>query len=290
VAPVYSMTGFAAASRELPYGTLSLELKTVNHRYLEIQFRTTETLRALETALRDRIANSLKRGKVDCRIEWRQPDVLSPAAPLDAAALEQLRATSAIVQEVFPDATPLSVNDILRWPGIFRQETAPLQSLEADCLDLADAALSSLTETRAREGDKLKQFLLERVDSMGRLAETLSPQIPELVAAFQEKLSTRLQEAMGTHDEDRVRQEVILYAAKVDIEEEISRLKVHLGEVRRVLDSGGTVGKRLDFLMQELNREANTLGSKSVASAISRTSMDMKILIEQMREQIQNLE
>jgi uncharacterized protein (TIGR00255 family) len=182
------------------------------------------------------------------------------------------------------------VGDILRWPGVFNTQSIPEQSIDAGCAALAETVLSQLSEARAREGAKLKEFLLERVDALQQLANTVAPQIPALVATFQERLATRMREALGNDDEDRVRQEVVLFAAKTDVEEELSRLKVHLDEVRRILNGGGAVGKRLDFLMQELNREANTLGSKSVASAVSRASMDMKGLIEQMREQIQNLE
>ncbi len=290
VATVYSMTGFSAATRDLPWGTLALELKSVNHRYLEIQFRTPEPLRMLEPGLRDRIASSLKRGKVDCRIEWRRAETTAQAASPDTEALEQLRAASTIVQEVFPDATPLSVGEILQWPGVLRQDAGTDLSLEADCQALAEIVLQTLTESRAREGAKLKAFLLERVDSMVQLADALTPHVPALVTAFQERLSSRLRDALGTHEEERVRQEVVLFAARIDIEEELSRLKVHLQEVQRILESGGAVGKRLDFLMQELHREANTLGSKSVSTEVSRTAMDMKVLIEQMREQVQNIE
>jgi uncharacterized protein (TIGR00255 family) len=291
VSIVYSMTGFAAATQDLSYGTLALELKTVNHRYLEISFRMPDALRMLEPLLRERISARLQRGKVDCRIEWRQPETVSAAvAPLDISALERLRESSAIIQEVFPDATPLSVGDILRWPGVFNTQSTPEQSIDADCAVLAETVVGQLNDARAREGAKLKEFLLERVDALQQLANTVAPQIPALVAAFQERLASRMRDALGSDDEDRVRQEVVLFAAKTDVEEELSRLKVHLDEVRRILNGGGAVGKRLDFLMQELNREANTLGSKSVASNVSRASMDMKGLIEQMREQIQNLE
>ena len=290
VATVYSMTGFSAGTRDNPWGTLALELKSVNHRYLEIQFRTPESLRMLEPGLRDRIASSVKRGKVDCRIEWRHADTAVQTSSPDTTALEQLRTSSSIVQEVFPDATPLSVGEILQWPGVLRQDADAGFSLEADCQALAETVLQTLAETRAREGAKLKAFLLERVDTMVQLADAMSPHIPALVSAFQDRLTTRLREALGTHEEERVRQEVVLFAARIDIEEEISRLKVHLQEVRRVLETGGAVGKRLDFLMQELHREANTLGSKSVSNEVSRTSMDMKVLIEQMREQVQNIE
>ena len=290
VASVYSMTGFSGGTRDLPGGALALELRSVNHRYLEIQFRIPDALRALEPALRERISSVLKRGKVDCRVEWRRSEILDQGPLLNTAALEQLRACSTIVQEVFADATPLSVGEILQWPGVLHRDPETVGTLEEPCLALAAEVLDALTQTRAREGEKLKRFLLQRVDDMLRLLDTLSPQVPALVSAFEERLASRLRDALGTHDEERVRQEVTLYAARIDIEEEISRLHMHLDEVRRILDAGGSIGKRLDFMMQELHREANTLGSKSVSATLARASMDLKVLIEQMREQVQNIE
>lgn len=290
VASVYSMTGFSGGTREVPGGSLTLELKSVNHRYLEIQFRMPDALRTLEPGLRERITSVLKRGKVDCRLEWRRTDVQEQGALLSTAALEQLRACSTIVQEVFPDATPLSVSEILQWPGVLQRDCETLTVLEDPCYALASEVLATLSQARAREGEKLKDFLLQRTDDMLVLLKTLAPQVPALVAAFEERLTSRLREALGTQEEERVRQEVTLYAARIDIEEELSRLRMHLDEVRHILKAGGSIGKRLDFMMQELHREANTLGSKSVSADLSRASMDMKVLIEQMREQVQNIE
>lgn len=290
MATVYSMTGFSAVTRDFPGGTLTLELKSVNHRYLEIQFRIPDVLRAFEPALRERITALIRRGKVDCRLEWRKTGTFGQDALLHTAALEQLRACGSIVQEVFPDATPLSVGEVLQWPGVFLQDTDALPVLEEASQALLPAALDALMEARAREGLKLKAFLLERVTDMQRLLAALAPQIPTLVTTFHERLATRLREALGTQDEERVRQEVALFAARIDIEEEMSRLKMHLEETCRILEGGGSIGKRLDFMMQELHREANTLGSKSVSAELSRAAMDLKVLIEQMREQVQNIE
>lgn len=284
------MTGFSGGTRDLPGGSLALELKSVNHRYLEIQFRFPDSLRALEPGLRERIAGALKRGKVDCRLEWRRADSAGQGPLLNTPALEQLRTCSTIVQEVFPDATPLSVAEILQWPGVLHQDSETVTAWDEPCFSLLAETLEALTQARAREGEKLKSFLLQRVDDMLRLLKNLSPQVPALVAAFQDRLASRLRDALGTQDEERVRQEVTLYAARIDIEEEISRLRMHLDEVQRILQAGGSIGKRLDFMMQELHREANTLGSKSVSAELSRTSMDLKVLIEQMREQVQNIE
>jgi uncharacterized protein (TIGR00255 family) len=287
---IYSMTGYAAINREHEYGTLNLELRSVNHRYLEVQFRLPEELRALEGTMREIIAGRLSRGKVDCRLGLTPLSMAVRALPINNEALQQLLKYNAEIRAVAPDAKPLSVADILAWPGIFDQQTQPVERIAEDSLRLLEEALDELTATRGREGDKLKTVLLERVGRMQQLAIDVAPQIPNLIKAHQEKLAARLQEAMINQDDDRVRQELVLFAAKIDVDEELARLQTHLDEVRRVLEKGGAVGKRLDFLMQELNREANTLGAKSIASSVSQVSMELKILVEQMREQIQNIE
>lgn len=287
---MYSMTGFSVVTREWPEGTLALEIRAVNHRYLEAQWRIPDQWRHLEPAMREQLSRHVKRGKVDCRLEWRASQAALQSGTPDTGALERLRRASALVQEVFPDAAPLSVGDILRWHGVMAQDSSLPSSLEENILSTMDEALQGLARARSREGDKLRTFLLERAAQLQGIVLPLSGQVPALVAAFQEKLTRRLQEALGSAEEDRVRQEVVLFATRVDVEEELSRFKVHLEEIRHILDGGGSVGKRLDFLMQELHREANTLGSKSVSAPLSRASLDMKILIEQMREQIQNLE
>ncbi len=284
------MTSFSAVTRDLPCGTLTLEIKTVNHRFLEIQFRGPDTLRVFEPAMREQISAQVKRGKVDCRLDLRKRDTGLQYALLDTSSLEQLKAVSAIVQEVFSDATPLSVAEVLQWPGVLRRDESTENSLEQDCAELTTEVLQQLMHTRAREGAQLKVFVQQRVAEMKQLLLPLSAKIPSLVAGFKDKLALRMREALGGHEEERVLQEVTLFASKIDIEEELSRLQLHLDEVDRVLEAGGTVGKRLDFLMQELHREANTLGSKSVSSELSRASMDLKVLIEQMREQVQNIE
>ena len=184
----------------------------------------------------------------------------------------------------------LTAADILRWPGMLGADTVPLDEMRAVCHEALQAVLEEFTASRAREGEKLKALLLERVAAMEERVATVAPRMPQVLAAFQEKLATRLREAMAVDDDERVRQEIVLFANRIDLDEELSRLTTHLDEVKRVLDAGGAAGKRLDFLMQELNREANTLGSKSVDVEVTRVSLDLKLLIEQMREQIQNIE
>ena len=189
-----------------------------------------------------------------------------------------------------PGSAPLGANDVLRWPGILETDALPLEELKERALGLLDRTLEEFQQSRAREGEKLKGLLLERVARMDELLARVKPKIPLLVAAYQERLVSRLRDAGVEVDEDRIRQELVLFSSKVDVEEELSRLSAHLSETRRILASGGAAGKRLDFLMQELNRESNTLGAKSVDIDISQASVELKVLIEQMREQVQNIE
>ena len=287
---IASMTGFASQSRDYDYGQLNLEIRTVNHRYLEIQFRLPDELRSLETGLRDAIGAKIVRGKVDCRIGFAPIPSAAKGLPLNDDVLKQLIKYNESIKSMLPSSAPLSVSNILNFPGIFEQDTPPVEQIAADALVLLGNALEELGHTRGREGEKLKALLLERVTRMELLADEVVPLIPKLVAAFQEKLMARIRDAALNIEDDRLRQEVVLFASKIDVDEELSRLKAHLTEVRRVLDKGGSAGKRLDFLMQELNREANTLGAKSVATDVSKTSVEIKVLIEQMREQIQNIE
>ena len=287
---IASMTGFASQSRDYDYGQLNLEIRTVNHRYLEIQFRLPDELRSLEAGLRDAIGAKIARGKVDCRIGFAPIPSAAKGLPLNDDVLKQLIKYNESIKSMLPSSAPLSVSNILNFPGIFEQDTPPVEQIAADALVLLGNALEELGHTRGREGEKLKALLLERVTRMELLADEVVPLIPKLVAAFQEKLMARIRDAALNIEDDRLRQEVVLFASKIDVDEELSRLKAHLTEVRRVLDKGGSAGKRLDFLMQELNREANTLGAKSVATDVSKTSVEIKVLIEQMREQIQNIE
>ena len=287
---IYSMTGFAAVTQELELGSLSLELRSVNSRYLETHFRLDESFRALEPAAREMISGTLSRGKVECRLNFAARSAGQTSLRLNAVLADQLAEFGRLLQPLVPRGQPLAVADLLRWPGVIEGESVGMEGLLEACLPLLRRGLDELSATRQREGEKLKTFLLQRVGQMDTLVAGVLPHIPRLIAAYQEKLSARLREVMGTGDDDRVRQEIALFAQKIDVDEELSRLQTHLSEMRRILEKGGAVGKRLDFLMQELNREANTLGSKSAASEMSQTAMELKVLIEQMREQIQNIE
>jgi uncharacterized protein (TIGR00255 family) len=287
---IYSMTGYAVAAAELPSGTLNLELRSVNHRYLDIQFRIPDELRSLESGMREMATARINRGKVEVRIAVTKSQALPSNLQLDGNLLLLLRKLDESVRAAMPQCAPLSVHDVLRWPGMLGNDELQVEALQEVCNGLIARALDELTSMRAREGAKLRQILLDRIDSMEGLVRRVAPRMPQLVAGYKEKLSGRLKEAMISMDDDRLKQELVLFASKIDVDEELSRLTTHFGEIRRILEKGGAVGKRLDFLMQELNREANTLGSKSVDLEVTQTSMDLKVLIEQMREQIQNIE
>ena len=286
---ITSMTGFAAVSGEVPGGRFALELKTVNHRYLEFQTRMPEDLRSLEQSMRELVAASLTRGKVDCRITFTAVATRDSLAP-NEDALAALADTQKQILKKF-DATRLSVWEIMHAPGVMSAEALGTDAAKQTLMGLFKNAIAELTATRQREGEKLGAMINERLDGIEALVKQVTPLIPEMVAAYQEKLATKLAEAMvGAASDERLKQEVVLFASRTDVSEELNRLTAHISEVRRVVKFGGAVGKRLDFLMQELNREANTLGSKSVSTESTKVAVELKVLIEQMREQIQNIE
>lgn len=287
---IYSMTGYAVKELAVHRGALHLELKSVNSRYLDLQFRLGEELRVVEPALRALFTSRLARGKLECRASFVPAPEHAQAQVVNADTLQRLKAFEAQIRNELPQATPLSVSDILRWPGALGEESLDIESLAPACAELAGAALEDFNASRAREGERLAAVILERLARMRDLIREVTPRIPAAQAAFQERLKQRLFEAINSVDDERIRQEVAVFAVRIDVAEELARLSTHLDEVERVLNAGGACGKRLDFLMQELNREANTLGSKSVVSEVSQTAMELKLLIEQMREQIQNLE
>ena len=287
---IYSMTGYAVVTKEVPRGSLNLELRSLNNRYLDIQFRLPDELRLLEAPMREFLSARLNRGKVECRLSFFQLRGAEDPQHINANLLQKLLELDRTVRVALPDAQGLEVADILRWPGILGADSLSTEDLCEPCMQLLHVALDEFAAARAREGEKLKAILLERLGKMRRLTAEVSPRIPALLVAFQEKIKSRLQEAMINHDDDRIRQELSLFTSKIDVDEELSRLQAHLDEVERVLSSGGAIGKRLDFLMQELNREANTIGSKSVDVEVSKISLELKVLIEQMREQVQNIE
>lgn len=284
------MTGYAAGSADLARGRIALELRSVNSRYLDIQFRIAEELRAAEPMLRELVASRVARGKVDCRVSFSANAQAATAASLNEAALGTLRGLAEQAAQAFPGAGPLRIGDILRWPGVIAEAPLDDEALRASALQLARQVLDELCSARAREGAALAGVVAARVAEMRRRLAEVAPLVPEAVAAYQAKLAERLRDALGSADDERVRAEIAVFAMKSDVDEELTRIASHLDEVDRTLGKGGAVGKRLDFLAQELNREANTLASKAAGAKIADCALELKLLIEQMREQVQNME
>ncbi len=284
------MTGYATAAADLPQGSLQVELRSVNSRFLDLQFRIPEELRALEPVLRELVQARVSRGKVDCRVQWASQHAGERRVALDGAALAGLKRLSDEVRASFPDARALGVGDVLRWPGVVAEDRVDEERLRAAAADAARRAVDELCASRAREGEKLKAALLDRVAEMRRRADQAAPMVPEAVAAQAARMAERLREALGAADDERLRQEVALLALKADVDEELTRFRTHLDEVTRVLAKGGVAGKRLDFLAQELNREANTLASKAASASLADAALELKLLVEQIREQVQNIE
>lgn len=287
---IYSMTGFASLERETANGMLVIELRSVNHRYLELQMKLDDSLRSVEPLVRELITAKLGRGKVECRMSLMRKASAGKLGELDAAMLQQLSQMNAAVQQHFPASQPLSVADILRWPGVLASEVVGSEDLAEQVRTSLNQVLQDMSDSRAREGAKMKALILERLAEMEVLVAQVKALMPLQVKAYQDRLTAKLYEVIKGVDEERVRQELVLFAQRVDVDEELTRLTAHMSEVRRILDADAVAGKRLDFLMQELNREANTLGSKSISTESSQVSMGLKLLIEQMREQIQNIE
>jgi len=287
---IQSMTGYAAASAASPRGTLSLELRSVNARFLDLQFRVAEELRLLEPMLRELVMARISRGKLDCRVFLNEGMISQGPQRLSSEAISRLRGLAEEARKAFPDAAPLRVADVLRWPGVVAQPEADEDQLRAIAERLCRGALDELVAARAREGAKLAASIGERIAAMRRRVEEVAPLVPQSLAAYRARLAERLREALGTADDDRVRAELAVFAAKVDVDEELERLRAHLGEAERTLKQGGAVGKRLDFIAQELNREANTLASKAASQPLSDCALELKLLVEQIREQVQNIE
>ena len=287
---IFSMTGYAAQEKSVDNATLILELRAVNSRYLDLHFKLDDNLRSLEPLIRELIGEQLSRGKIECKLNLMARTSAFQAAQIDPAMLQQLAAMQATAQQHFPQSRELSVADILRWPGVLISEAGVESKLAEELKALLQVGLQALNASRAREGEKLKALILERLAQIEQLVETVKPFLPTLTQEYQAKLEAKLNDSLKNLDPERLAQELVLFAQRIDVDEELSRLTAHISEVKRILNSDAPAGKRLDFLMQELNREANTLGSKSVAVETTKVSMELKVLIEQMREQIQNIE
>jgi uncharacterized protein (TIGR00255 family) len=285
-----SMTGFASQEYNTSGRVLFFELRSVNHRYLELLIKPDDNLRHFESIIRELIQAKLGRGKVDCRVSLVRDAVLQASPVLNHSALQQIAESAKTAAQYFPHTQPVNMLEILRMPGVLQNELLDTEMLETDLKTVLNMVLDDLIAAKAREGEKLKAIILQRLAQIEQHVAKVKPMMPALVLQYQQKLSTKLAEAHASNDDERIRQEMVLFAQRIDVDEELSRLSTHIEEVKRILSASAAAGKRLDFLMQEMNREANTLGSKSVAIETSQISMELKVLIEQMREQIQNIE
>lgn len=286
----FSMTGFAALEQPIDNATLILELRAVNSRYLDLHFKLDENLRSLEPIVRELITAQLSRGKIECKLNLIQRAQANQTPQLDESLMQHLAAMQEKALLNFPQSGQLSIADILRWPGVVINEELSTDKLVEDVKQLVQHGLRDLNASRVREGEKLKALILDRLSQIEALVVKVKPLLPALTKEYQLKLEAKLQESLKNIDQERIAQELVLFAQRIDVDEELTRLTAHISEVRRILSSDAPAGKRLDFLMQELNREANTLGSKSVSVQTTQVSMELKVLIEQMREQIQNVE
>jgi len=287
---ILSMTGYASQEYNTENGVLLLELRSVNHRYLELQLKLDDNLRYLEALVREIIQAKLGRGKVDCRLSLIRNQTAGCTQQLNHAVLKQIAENAKTAAQYFPDAQPVNMLEILQMPGVILSSTLDSETLEADLKMVLNQVLEELISAKAREGEKLKTIILERLAEVEQHVAKVKPMMPTLINQYQDKLTLKLNEANASNDDERIRQEMVIFAQRIDVDEELVRLTSHIAEVKRILNAATAAGKRLDFLMQEMNREANTLGSKSVAVETSQISMELKVLIEQMREQIQNIE
>lgn len=288
---INSMTGFASGAAEFGGKRINLEIRSVNHRFLDVQFKMPDDLRHLESRLRELIGRVVYRGKVECRIQIQPLESGQTQLNVNQNLVDDLAELGSRWCEKHPTLAALSVADILRFPGVLVSQQENEAEFTEAVVQLMEKVLIDFVGARGREGMKLQDHITERLDAMTKVVDGISLLFPQLLQNYLDKLRSRVQEAVVNVDEDRLKQEFTLYIQKSDVDEEFSRLRSHMEEVRWIVTSQkGSVGKRLDFLMQELNREANTLGSKSIAAECTQASVELKVIIEQMREQVQNIE
>jgi len=287
---IQSMTAFSRTQGQGTWGTAVCELRSINHRYLELVVRLPETLHALESAMRECIREYIKRGKIECHLRYQPGDVAGAEITINAHLVEQLCKANERVAHFLKTPSPVHTMDILHWPGILQIAEIDLETIQDQVIILLEKGLKDLVAARAREGDELKQLFLQRLENMKTEVARVRQHMPDILAQQRERLASRFKDAKVELDSGRLEQEMVLFAQKIDVSEELERIDAHISEVRRILKQGGVVGRRLDFLMQELNREANTLGAKSADVDTTRASVELKVLIEQIREQVQNVE
>jgi len=287
---IRSMTAFARSERTEQWGTAYWELRSVNNRYLDVTPRLPEEVRAIEGAIRERVRARLGRGKVDCTLRLSLGAGSDASLELDLELAKRIADATREIDALLHDPARINAVDVLRWPGVVQTQSPDIDAVGKAVLELLDEALNELVTTREREGQHIDGLLRQRCDEIQALTGTVRQRLPEVLEACRQRLRDRLAEFAEQLNEERLEQEMAIVAQKTDVAEELDRLDAHIKEVRRVLDEEQPAGRRLDFLMQELNREANTLGSKSIDTETTRASVDLKVFIEQMREQIQNVE
>lgn len=287
---IKSMTAFARRDTQATWGALSCEIRSVNHRYLEAQFRLPEALRELEGEFRERLRGALGRGKVDIGMRLQLAEAGDGRFSVNMEMAQALNESINQINRMLDNPAHINALEILRWPGVMAAEEPAMEPIKAEAVALFEQALAGLIEAREGEGRRIEPMLTDRLDTIDRLAGELRTRLPEILQKQQDQLRQRLEQAAVEVDEDRLAQEMVLLAQKSDVAEELDRLQAHVAEVRDTLARDEAIGRRLDFLMQELNREANTLSSKSIDTGVTQAAVDLKVLIEQMREQVQNLE
>lgn len=285
-----SMTGFARVESTCEQGSLAWELRSVNHRYLEINFRLPEEMRRLETQLRKHLQSKLARGKVDCVLRYQLADTQTAVLELNEPLLESLVQQITQANNRLSEYQPAKAMDILAWPGVVRIAQTDMESFRTVCLELFERTIDQLVEMRSTEGQRIAMMLRERCTEIDSIVKKVRHRHPQVLTAIREKLQQRIEELVIEVDQNRLEQELVYVSQKLDVAEELDRLESHLSEMTTIFDRKGANGRRLDFLMQEFNREANTLGSKSADFDTTQASVDLKVLIEQMREQVQNVE
>ncbi|MEE8057172.1 MAG: YicC/YloC family endoribonuclease [Pseudomonadales bacterium] len=288
---IRSMTAFARQSSQHDWGSLVWEIRSVNHRYLEHTFKLPESMRQIENNLREKLRTQLSRGKVECSLRLQmQPSGSTSHINIDNDLLSQIITAGEAIQKQLQEPSALNPLQLLQWPGVMSEPNANNEIISESILAFFQVSLEQLVESREREGAVLQQFIEQRLDTIADITTAVRQQLPAILQAQRQKLHDRLEELKVELDTDRLEQEMVILAQKADVDEELDRLDAHINEVHRVLNKGGICGRRLDFLMQELNREANTLSSKSIVNDTTQAAVELKVLIEQMREQIQNIE
>jgi len=285
-----SMTAFARYEEQTDLGTLSWEIRSVNHRYLEVGFRLDESFRPLEMAMRKFISDTLGRGKVEVALRYKSPEQQQDSLEINEALAERVISRYQQLAALSDNAAPLDLMKVMQWPGVIETPSLDQEALSERVMASLQKALIDLVDTREREGAALQIMIEQRCQQIHRIAEEVRERMPEILQNHRQKLQERVQDLAINLEPERLEQEMVLLAQKSDVAEELDRLQNHVREVESVLQRDEPIGRRLDFLMQELNREANTLGSKSIDTDTTRYSVDLKVLIEQMREQIQNIE